>query len=86
MPSALKVTLETGELIWHCHRDTDRKTKVWDFLLQTVHITSGTLPVSYSMDTRAPFPKVKELKREVSLGTRGAIPLLPPLPSWHENN
>jgi len=37
------------------------------------------------MDTLAPFPKVKGLKREASLGMRGTIPLLPLLPSWHEN-
>jgi len=64
----------------------DRKTKEWVHLLQTVHTTSGALALSYSMDTRAPFPKVQGLKREASLGMLGTIPLIPPLPFCHENN
>jgi hypothetical protein len=67
MPSAHEVILETGWLIRHCHPDTDRKSKELRRLLQTEHTTSGALPVSYSIDTPATFPKVKGLKREASL-------------------
>ena len=83
MSSAQEIRVETGWLLRNCHPATDRKAKEWVHLLQTAHTTSGALPASYSMDTRAPFLSVK---REASLGMSGTIPLLPPMLYWRQAN